>query len=91
MWNSSIGKTRPNDSAPTWRGRPHDTPKRGTATTGPAWSTLRRNLQGYWNYYCVIGNSEQTGTYAHQVRGLVFKWLNRRSRPCEPQANRMPD
>jgi hypothetical protein len=72
MWNSSIGKTSPNDSAPTWRGRPHDTPKRGPATTGPAWSTLRRKLQGYWNYYCVIGNSEQTGTYAH-LEQLPFR------------------
>jgi hypothetical protein len=35
---------------------------------------LRRKLQGYWNYYCVIGNSEKTGTYAYHVRGLVFKW-----------------
>jgi RNA-directed DNA polymerase len=42
-------------------------------------ATLRRKLQGYWNYYCVIGNSERTGAYAHEVRGLVFKWLNRRS------------
>ena len=42
-------------------------------------ATLGRKLQGYWNYYCVIGNSEKTGTYAHHVRGLVFKWLNRRS------------
>ena len=42
-------------------------------------ATLRRKLQGYWNYYCVIGNSEKTGTYAYHVRGLVFKWLNRRS------------
>ena len=37
-------------------------------------ATLRRKLQGYWNYYCVIGNSEKTGTYAHHARGLVFKW-----------------
>jgi group II intron reverse transcriptase/maturase len=42
-------------------------------------ATLRRKLQGYWNYYCVIGNSEKTGTYAHHARCLVFKWLNRRS------------
>jgi hypothetical protein len=42
-------------------------------------ATLGRKLQGYWNYYCVIGNSEKTGTYAYHARGLVFKWLNRRS------------
>jgi group II intron reverse transcriptase/maturase len=42
-------------------------------------TTLRRKLQGYWNYYCVIGNSERTGAYAHVVRGLLFKWFNWRS------------
>ena len=38
-----------------------------------------RKLQGYWNYYGVIGNSERLTRYAHEVKGLVFKWLNRRS------------
>jgi len=42
-------------------------------------TTLGRKLQGYWNYYGVIGNSERLTHYAHEVKGLVFKWLNRRS------------
>ncbi len=42
-------------------------------------TTLGRKLQGYWNYYGVIGNSERLTRYAHEVKGLVFKWLNRRS------------
>ncbi len=41
--------------------------------------TLRRKLQGYWNYYGVIGNSERLTRYAHEVNGLVNKWLNLRS------------
>ena len=42
-------------------------------------ATLSRKLQGYWNYYGVIGNSERLTHYGHEVKGLVFKWLNRRS------------
>jgi group II intron reverse transcriptase/maturase len=42
-------------------------------------ATLRRKLQGYWNYYGVIGNSERISRYNHEVQALVFKWLNRRS------------
>ena len=42
-------------------------------------ATLRRKLQGYWNYYGVIGNPERLTPYAHEAKGLVIKWLNRRS------------
>jgi hypothetical protein len=42
-------------------------------------ATLKRKLQGYWNYYCVIGNSEQTWKYARIAKALVYKWPNRRS------------
>jgi hypothetical protein len=41
-------------------------------------ATLKRKLQGYWNYYCVIGNLGKTGIYSFHVKRLVFKWLNRR-------------
>ena len=41
--------------------------------------TLRRKLQGHWNYYGVIGNSKQLWTFAHFAKRLMFKWLNRRS------------
>ena len=40
---------------------------------------LRAKLQGYWNYYGVIGNSHQLQVYWHRVKQLVYKWLNRRS------------
>ena len=42
-------------------------------------ASLRRRLRGYWNYYCVIGNSHMTWRYYSAVKQLVFKWLNRRS------------
>ena len=42
-------------------------------------ATLRRKLQGHWNYYGVIGNSDRIWKFAHFARRLVFKWLNRRS------------
>jgi hypothetical protein len=41
--------------------------------------TLRRKLQGHWNCFGVIGNSEQTWNFAWFARKLVYKWLNRRS------------
>lgn len=42
-------------------------------------ATLKRKLQGHWNYYGVIGNSEQTSAFAWFAKKLVYKWLNRRS------------
>jgi hypothetical protein len=41
--------------------------------------TLKKKLQGYWNYYGVIGNSKRLSQFYYQVRGLLLKWLNRRS------------
>jgi hypothetical protein len=42
-------------------------------------SSLRRRLRGYWNYYCVKGNSQMAWKYYREVLRLLFKWLNRRS------------
>ena len=42
-------------------------------------SSLRKKLQGYWNYYGVIANSESIWRYMKAVTELMFKWLNRRS------------
>jgi RNA-directed DNA polymerase len=41
--------------------------------------TLKKKIQGYWNYYGVIGNSKRLSQYYHQISRLLFKWLNRRS------------
>jgi hypothetical protein len=45
----------------------------------PRIATLKRKLQGCWNYYGVIGNSERLWDYAWNAKRLVHKWLNRRS------------
>ncbi len=42
-------------------------------------ATLKGKLQGCWNYYGVIGNSERLWDYAWNAKRLVHKWLNRRS------------
>lgn len=40
---------------------------------------LRAKLMGHWNYYGVLGNSSALVSYEREVKGLIFKWLNRRS------------
>lgn len=47
--------------------------------TSEIFNTLRQKLQGHWNYYGVSGNAEMLSRYYWKVRGIVFKWLNRRS------------
>ena len=42
-------------------------------------ATLKRKLQGHWNYHGVIGNSNQTSYFAYYAKRLVYKWLNQRS------------
>lgn len=38
-----------------------------------------RHLRGHLQYFGVSGNSRSLRQYKHQVRQLLFKWLNRRS------------
>jgi hypothetical protein len=40
---------------------------------------LAAKLRGHWNYYGVIGNSQSLSQFDYLVRGLLYKWLNRRS------------
>jgi len=40
---------------------------------------LTPKLQGYWNYYGVIGNFRSLQKYWHELVVLLYKWLNRRS------------
>lgn len=40
---------------------------------------LKQKLQGHFNYYAVIGNSDLVWKYRFEVHKIVFKWLNRRS------------
>jgi len=41
--------------------------------------TLAAKLRGYWNYYGVRGNMRMLTRFYYQCRGLLYKWLNRRS------------
>jgi RNA-directed DNA polymerase len=36
-------------------------------------------LRGYYNYYCVSGNTTMVKRFKSDVEKLLFKWLNRRS------------
>ena len=47
--------------------------------TNRVMNMLRKKLQGYWNYYGVIGNLRSLEKVYWQCRRLLFKWLNRRS------------
>ena len=40
---------------------------------------LGQKLQGYYNYYGVVGNSDELSRYGYVTRGILHKWLNRRS------------
>lgn len=40
---------------------------------------ISRSLVGYYNYYCITDNSPAVKSFLHQVRRLLFKWMNRRS------------
>lgn len=40
---------------------------------------MRRSLIGYYNYYCITDNTANVDLYLDQVKGLIFKWMNRRS------------
>ena len=40
---------------------------------------LRRKLAGYFRYYGATGNFRMLSLFLHEVKGLLFKWLNRRS------------
>ena len=42
-------------------------------------ATLKRKLQGHYNYYFIRGNSRSVWSFYEQVKFYVHKWLNRRS------------
>jgi group II intron reverse transcriptase/maturase len=43
------------------------------------WKTLNIKLKGHYLYYGISGNSRMIERFYHQIRRLVFKWMNRRS------------
>jgi len=43
------------------------------------WRLLRLKLLGHYRYYGMSGNFRWLECFYHEVKGLVFKWINRRS------------
>lgn len=43
------------------------------------WETLGSKLRGHIQYYGVSFNSKSVGSFVHQTKRIMFKWLNRRS------------
>lgn len=43
------------------------------------WKIVVAKLRGHVNYYGVSHNSECVAQFIYEARGIVFKWLNRRS------------
>lgn len=43
------------------------------------WPMLRAKLTGHYSYFGISGNQRCLNQFYHQVRRLVFKWINRRS------------
>ena len=39
-----------------------------------------RKLRGHYGYYGVTDNSQGVNAYYHEVRGILYKWLNRRGK-----------
>ena len=52
---------------------------RNLMPTGQLVRRAKARITGYLNYYAVTDNTEQCCLYLHLTRGILFKWLNRRS------------
>ncbi|MFH1934959.1 MAG: group II intron maturase-specific domain-containing protein, partial [Pseudomonadota bacterium] len=54
-----------------------------TLPTPEIMKTTAAKLRGHYAYYGVTDNSKRIRNFAHEVRTLLFKWLNRRgTRTC---------
>lgn len=53
--------------------------KRDTENIRSIFKTVKRKLQGHYNYYGVTDNYRRIAKYRDIVGKLTFKWLNRRS------------
>lgn len=53
--------------------------KNGSLPKKILFKMINLKLRGYYNYYGIIGNYKSLSTFVYQMRGILFKWLNRRS------------
>lgn len=51
-----------------------------TLKTSDLWEIAKSKLRGHFNYYGVTDNSHGIMRYLHEVKKLLFKWLNRRGK-----------
>ena len=51
-----------------------------TLKTSELWEIAKSKLRGHFNYYGVTDNSHGIVRYWHEVKKLLFKWLNRRGK-----------
>ncbi len=54
--------------------------KARTTKTKDLWETAAAKLRGHYNYYGVTDNSQGIARFGHEVKKLLFKWLNRRGK-----------
>lgn len=52
---------------------------RNRYTTAKIWNHIKSQLRGHYNYFGLDCNRPKLCHYYHEVRGLLFRWLNRRS------------
>jgi len=52
---------------------------RNLMPTGELVRRAKARIRGYLNYYAVTDNTSHCDLYMHLTRGILFKWLNRRS------------
>ncbi len=54
--------------------------KARTLKTSELWEIAKSKLRGHYNYYGVSDNSHGIARFGHEVKKLLFKWLNRRGK-----------
>jgi RNA-directed DNA polymerase len=54
--------------------------KARTMKTKDLWETAKAKLRGHYNYYGVTDNAQGIARFGHEVKKLLFKWLNRRGK-----------
>jgi len=54
--------------------------KSRTMKTAELWGNAKAKLRGHYAYYGVTDNTQGIKRFSHEVKNLLFKWLNRRGK-----------
>ena len=54
--------------------------KSRTMKTAELWDNAKAKLRGHYAYYGVTDNTQGIKRFSHEVKNLLFKWLNRRGK-----------